>query len=227
MSRRLLVIMAIVALVLIGGAVAVVETGGGASRSGSAGGTAPPAARPFAAGLPAGAWQLPAGQSTQETISVGFPHTALGAVAMAYNTVTASASVDPGVLMAVDQTTQLNPTDVANEAQANATAGRMKFGLPASGPTAATLSFSVSGCRVISADPARVVTALEGQYVEDDATHGQQTLSIVAPGVLVWVGSDWKLDQEASTAIAIPQAGAPGPTGASSDGWHTCTIGGK
>lgn len=226
MSRRLLVIMAIVALVLVGGAVAVVETGGGSSRSASAGSAAPTTrAKSAPPGLPAGAWQLPLGQTTQGLVSLGFPQTTLGAVSMAYSTTTVATTVDATALATIEGLTQLNPTDVAGEAQATAAAGRTKFGLPAAGPTGATISLAVNGCRVIAASSTRVVAALEGQLTETDATHGQQGASIVVPAVMMWTGSDWKVDEPASTAIAIPQATPPGPTGASGDGWHTCTVG--
>ena len=206
---------------------AVVFAGGG-TRGGKAGGSG--TTRSSAPGLdssalPAGAWQLPAGTRTDGVVRVGYPQTALGAVAMAFNTIGAASTFDPSVLAAVQKATALHPSsDIPAVAASETTANRAAFGLPATGPSNATASTAITGCKVLSAAPTKVVVVVEGQIVESDPTHSERVIPVVVPSVVVWNG-DWKIDAVATGSVNKPTATPPGPGGVSADGWHTCSVG--
>lgn len=228
MTRRGVFMAAGTAMLIAVVVLAAVVFAGGGTRGGKAGGSG--TTRSSAPGLdssalPAGAWQLPAGTRTEGVVRVGYPQTALGAVAMAYNTAVASTTFEPGVLAAVQQATALHPSsDIQAVAARETTSNRAAFGLPTTGPSNATASTAITGCKVLSAAPTKVVVLVEAQIVEVDPAHSERVVPVVAPSVVVWDGADWKIDGAASESVAKPTGTPPGPTGVSADEWHTCSI---
>ena len=143
---------------------------------------------------------------------------------MAYNATVAATALDAGILATVQHTVELHPpADLATEAQQSAVDNRQKFHLPVAGPTNATLSAVIQGCRVETSSVGRVTGALEGQLIENDPANGSQTGQFVQPFNVVWTSGGWKIDVGGLNGVASPVATVPGAAGVTADGWHACT----
>ncbi len=245
MSKRLLVALGILGLLVVAGVVVAV-TGVGRSSSPSASPrpasaaskhhrgstttrapsttTTPPSSASSSA-LPLGSWNLPAPKRYEGVVGVGFPHTTLGAVAMGFNELSAEQQVNPSIAASVVEDVALDPTPKLGRQVAQGIEQlRARFGIPPTGPTPDTISVSLEACRVQQVAPDRVVAGYEGVLVVQGPSIQGVTQDFAAALPMVWNGSDWKVDV-AGADLPTPPVAFPGAPGSAADGWHPCSEG--
>jgi len=240
MSKRLLVALGILGLLVVAGIVIAV-TGVGRSTSPSASRRPPPAASKHHRGptttkasptttpgsassstLPLGPWNLPAPKRYEGVVGVGFPHSALGAVAMGFQAMSALVNVNPNISASVVRDVYLDPSsaEIATAAQ-EVQQARAQYGLPPTGPTSGTISLSLEACRVENTAPDRVVVGYEGTLVVQGPSIQGVTANWSKAIALVWTGSDWRVD--GNSPEQQPPVAFPGTAGSRSHGWHPCS----
>ena len=205
------------------------------SASGLSSATTTPTSRPVSSSSPAtgpqpqgpgvvppGTWALPSPQRFVGTAGVGFPHTALGAVAMGYGSLSAQVNVDPDIAASVVRATYLSPqpTQIVEAAQV-VEGARATYGLSPTGPTAATIDLSLEACKVESETADRIVAAYEGTLVVEGPSVQGITSDFSKAVTLVWTGTDWRIDPNAP--VAQPTVAFPGTPQAAGEGWHPCS----
>lgn len=174
--------------------------------------------------LPLGSWNLPAPKRYEGVVGVGFPYTTLGAVAMGFNEITAELQVNPSIAATVVRDVALNPTpSVGRQAAQGIQQLRAHYGIPPNGPTPDTISLSLEACRVQQVAPDRVVAGYEGTLVVQGPSIQGVTANFGIAFPMVWTKSDWSVDF--STTLPRPPVAFPGAPGATADGWHPCSEG--
>lgn len=172
--------------------------------------------------VPQGAWALPSPTSFDGAAGVGFPHTTLGAVAMGYSSLSAQVNVNPDIAASVVRATYMSPSPAqVQEAAQVVENARSSYGLPPTGPTAATIDLSLEACKVESSTANRVVVGFEGTLVAEGPSIQGTTSDFAKALTLTWDGSDWRIDPNAS--IPQPTIAFPGSPQAAGDGWHPCS----
>lgn len=172
--------------------------------------------------VPPGAWALPSPTSFDGTAGVGFPHTTLGAVAMGYSSLSAQVNVNPDIAASVVRATDMSPTPAQiQEAAEVVETARSSYGLPPTGPTAATIDLSLEACKVESSTASQVVAGFEGTLVVEGPSIQGTTSDFAKALTLAWDGTDWRIDPNAS--VPQPTIAFPGSPEAAGDGWHPCS----
>lgn len=199
-----------------------------ASRSGttsttSTRSTSTGASKPQGPGVvPQGAWALPSPTHFDGTAGVGFPHSTLGAVAMGYSSLSAQVSVNPDIAASVVRATYMSPSPAqVQEAAQVVENARSNYGLPPTGPTAATIDLSLEACKVESSSANQVVAGFEGTLVVEGPSIQGTTSNFAKALTLAWDGTDWRIDPNAS--VPQPTIAFPGSPQAAGDGWHPCS----
>ena len=245
MSKRLLVALGVLGLLVIAGIVIAV-TGVGRSGSsaasrrptsaagkhhGGSGSTKPSTtitttpSTANSSSLPLGSWSLPAPKRYEGVVGVGFPHTTLGAVAMGFNEMSAQLQVNPSIAASVVEDVALDPSSkLGSQVAQGIQQLRARFGIPPTGPTPDTISLSLEACRLQQVAPDRVVAGYEGVLVVQGPSIQGVTQDYSAALPMVWNGSDWKVDV-AGASLPTPPVAFPGAPGSAADGWHPCSEG--
>jgi hypothetical protein len=157
-------------------------------------------------------------------VSVGFPHSAVGAVSAAASYMTQLAStLDPDRAASVMRLVA-DPSyrDAAQQSAQGVISERQQLGLPASGPVpaVASLVFDPAEYQILNHTRNQVTVLLLADYVITQPGQGSQTRIGVYPLDLHWTGGDW--------SILAPQPGVdysgltaqPGSAQAAASGWQ-------
>lgn len=166
-------------------------------------------------------WSLPRPAFYVGVVGIGFPPTTFGALALGYESSVARITTDPDLAVSVVRATGLETTpSVLQEVEEGIESLRSHFGLPPTGPTAATISLTLVGCRVQSARGTRVVASYEGTLVVEGPGIQGASVNYAETIPLIWVGTDWKTDLTAN--LPRPQIAFPGTPRGDAEGWHGC-----
>jgi hypothetical protein len=164
----------------------------------------------------AGPLTLVHGTHSSGGISIGYPHSQVGAVSAAVEYGTQCGST-----LDVQRSTQIGRViadasygDVGTAFAQGMANTRHHLGLPSNGPVppGASMTFSTMAYQVRDAQADRVTVLLLAYLTTTTPADGMRQRYIVVPALMVWTGGDWKLARRPDTAPQYTEsvsAGAP------------------
>jgi hypothetical protein len=164
------------------------------------------------------------GSRLVDDVSVGYPHSTVGAVSAATEYMTQIAStLDPDRAAAVFRLTA-DPSyrDAPQQGAEGAINDRKQLGLPTAGPVppGASLVFDPAEYQVLNVSAGQVTVLLLADYVSTVPGQGSQTRIGVYPLDMHWAEGDWKI-LAPDTGVDYSGLNAqPGTAQAASDGWQ-------